>query len=373
MTETEASIALNMVSNLGPVKLRRLLEAFETPERILRTPASELRNVEGVGTELARAIAGWEGTVDLAAELKRVEEFGAYVITQSSPEYPPELLHIYNPPILLYVWGTLDARDHRAISVVGSRKASHYGLESAKRLSYQLCYAGLTIVSGLARGIDTAAHQGALAAQGRTIGVIGSGLMDFYPPENFALAEKMAQSGAVVSEFPMTFPPDRKTFPYRNRIVAGWGSGLLVVEAGLKSGALITAGQALEHGRLVYAVPGPIDRPTSAGSNKLIQQGAKLVTGASDILDDLYALFPPSATKASPAAAAATLSADEQTLLGALDSTETPLDLIITKTGLPVARASSTLLMLEMKRLVKQLPGQHFVRLGTLPATPDAA
>src|SRR6185295_7312804 len=222
--------------------------------------ASDLRHVEGVGTTLAEDIAAWERIVDLPDELARIETFGAQVITQESSEYPRQLQEIYNPPIVLYVWGTLTERDHHAISVVGSRKTSHYGLECAKKLSYQLAYAGFTVVSGLARGIDTAAHLGALAAQGRTIAVIGSGLMDLYPPENLDLAKKITESGAVVSEFPMQFPPSPQTFPYRNRIVAGWGRGLLVVEAGLNSGALITAQQANEAGRFVYAVPGPIDR-----------------------------------------------------------------------------------------------------------------
>jgi DNA processing protein len=362
MTFTEACVALNMVPNLGPVRLRRLLEVFETPERVLLARGSALRAVDGIGKEVADAIATWEEHVDLAAELARVQEFGATVITQQSPEYPPSLREIHNPPIVLYVWGTLTEKDHRAISVVGSRKTSHYGLECAKKLSYQLAYAGLTVVSGLARGIDTAAHQGALAAQGRTVAVIGSGLMDLYPPENLGLAEKIAASGAVVSEFPMTFPPSRETFPYRNRIVAGWGCGLLVVEAGMKSGALITAGQALEQGRLVYAVPGQIDRPSAAGSNRLIQQGAKLVTGASDVLDDLYALFPePRKTQASQTPSA--LSPEEEAVLSSIDISETPLDDIVTKSGLPMPKVASTLLALEMKRRVKQLPGQQFVKL----------
>jgi DNA processing protein len=362
MTSSEACVALNMVTGVGPVRLRRLLDVFETPERVLLARAAELRTVEGVGPEVANAIASWQEHIDLAAELKRVEEFGAHVITQESPEYPRALREIHNPPIVLYVWGTLEARDHRAISVVGSRQTSHYGLECAKKLSYQLAYAGLTVVSGLARGIDTAAHQGALAAKGRTVAVIGSGLADLYPPENLGLAEKIAASGAVVSEFPMTFPPSPQTFPYRNRIVAGWGSGLLVVEAGMKSGALITAGQALEQGRLVYAIPGPIDRPTAAGSNRLIQQGAKLVTSASDILDDLQMLFTEPRSK--PAAAdASLLSTEEQSVLSAVDDVETPLDSIVIKSGLPMPKVASTLLALEMKRRVKQLPGQQFVRL----------
>lgn len=362
MTSTEACVALNMVPQLGPVRLRKLLEVFETPQRVLAARGAELRAVEGVGAEVAGAIAAWEQQVDLAAELARVREFGAQIYTRESPEYPRALAEIYNPPIVLYAWGALTERDQRALGVVGSRKTSHYGLECAKKLSYQLAYAGLTVVSGLARGIDTAAHQGALAAQGRTIAVIGSGLMDLYPPENLGLAEKIAAAGAVVTEFPMTFPPSRETFPYRNRIVAGWGCGLLVVEAGLKSGALITAGQALEHGRNVWAVPGPIDRPSAAGSNRLIQQGAKLVTGAGDILDDLQMIFP-EPPKMSGAADASLLSAEEQAVLCAVEDVETPLDFIVTKSGLPMPKVASTLLALEMKRRVKQLPGQQFVKL----------
>ncbi len=363
MTDTEASIALNMIAGLGPVRMRKLLEVFETPERVLVARESELRRVPGIG-ELAASIAKWETHVDLPAELARVRDFGAQVITTSSTEYPRQLREIYNPPILLYVWGQLTAADQHAIGIVGSRKTSHYGLECAKKLAYQLAYAGLTVVSGLARGIDSAAHQGALAAAGRTVAVIGSGLMDLYPPENLGLAEKITASGAVVSEFPMTFPPDRQTFPYRNRIVAGWGEGLLVVEAGLSSGALITAGQALEHGRLVYAVPGQIDRPSAAGSNRLIQQGAKLVTGAHDILDDLHALFPEKPTpQSNPAAWLDKLTADERTILDAVEKDETSLDAIVSKTRLPTPQVSSSLLTLEMKRLVKQLPGQQFVKL----------
>ncbi len=363
MTGTEACIALNMVPNLGPVRLRKLLEVFETPERVLLARAAELRTVDGIGKEVAEGIATWESHVDLAAELRRIADFGAQVFTREAPEYPRHLREIYNPPIVLYVWGTLIERDHRAVSVVGSRKTSHYGLECAKKLSYQLAYAGLTVVSGLARGIDTAAHQGALAAQGRTVAVIGSGLMQLYPPENQGLAEKITESGAVVTEYPMEFPPARENFPYRNRIVAGWGAGLLVVEAGLNSGALITASQAIDHGRQVYAVPGPIDRPTSAGSNRLIQQGAKLVTGAGDILDDLNILIPPEPETASISPTSETFTEEEQAVLKALEEGETSLDDLVTKCRLPIQKVSSTLLALEMKRRVKVLPGQHFARI----------
>jgi DNA processing protein len=260
----------------------------------------------------------------------------------------------------------LEERDHHAIGIIGARRTTHYGTESAKKLAYQLAYAGLTVISGLARGIDTAAHQGALAAKGRTIAVIGSGLAKLYPPENAALAEKIRSgNGAIVSEFSMEIEPDRQTFPMRNRIISGWSHGILVVEAGLNSGALITAAQALEQGRSVYAVPGHINAPSAMGSNRLIQQGAKLVMDASDILDDLQILLPE--TKPSPEAAARPLpplSEEERRVYDAIDASETPIDQIAAQCDLPSAIVSSTLLRLELKRLVKQLPGKYFVKLG---------
>jgi len=365
MTPSEAYIALNMLPGIGSARLRRLLEVFKSPERILLARASELRAVQGVGPEVADAIVTWERHVDLPAELQRIADFGAKVIPHDSPDYPPLLRQITSPPILLYVWGDLLPRDLHSIGVVGSRKASHYGIESAKKLSYQLAYAGLTVVSGLARGIDTAAHQGALAAQGRTIAVLGSGLLKLYPSENKLLAEKIAASGAVVTEFSMEVTADTQTFPMRNRIVAGWGSGVLIVEAGFGSGALITATQAIDQGRNVYAVPGQIDRPTAAGSNRLIQQGAKLVTSAADILDDINVLIPRTPQEQPiPPDRTGTLKPDEKLVYDAIGDSETPIDTIISRSNLPSGRVSSTLLLLEMKRLVKQLPGQHFIKLS---------
>ena len=200
MNSTEASIALNMLPTMGPVRLRKLLQVFEQPERILTAKRDQLRKVEGIGKEVVDQISNWESIVDLAAELKRIKDFGATVITQSSPDYPKSLREIHAPPIVLYVWGKLEERDQHAIGIIGARRTTHYGSESAKKLAYQLAYAGLTVISGLARGIDTAAHQGALAAKGRTIAVIGSGLSKLYPPENKALAEKICNgSCAVVS------------------------------------------------------------------------------------------------------------------------------------------------------------------------------
>jgi DNA processing protein len=366
MNATEASIALNMLPTVGPVRLRKLLEVFKEPQEILAAKRHELRKVEGIGNEVADQISNWESIIDLGAELTRIREFGATVITQELPSYPRALREIHAPPIVLYVWGELMERDHHAIGIIGARRTTHYGVESAKKLAYQLAYAGLTVVSGLARGIDTAAHQGALAAKGRTIAVIGSGLAKLYPPENAALAEKIrAGNGAIVSEFSMEIEPDRQTFPMRNRIISGWSHGILVVEAGLNSGALITASQALEQGRSVYAVPGHINAPSAMGSNRLIQQGAKLVMDASDILDDLQILLP----EAKPSAEAAArplppLSEKERRTYDAIEATETSIDDITEKTRLPSATVSSALLQLELKRLVKQLPGKYFIKLG---------
>lgn len=366
MNSTEACIALNMVPKMGPVRLRKLLEVFQTPERILTAKRGELRTIDGIGSEVAEEIANWKSTVDLAAELERIREFGCEVITAESPKYPRQLREIHAPPIVLYVWGEIIERDQHAIGVIGSRRTSHYGAECAKKLSYQLAYSGLTIVSGLARGIDTAAHQGAIAAKGRTIAVIGSGLNHLYPPENAALAEKIHNGhGAVVSEFSMEVQPDRQSFPMRNRIISGWSHGILVVEAGLNSGALITASQAIEQGRSVYAVPGHINAPTAHGSNRLIQQGAKLVMEAADILDDLQILLPerqkipPSAARPLPE-----MSDDERRVYAAINPTETPIDHISTTADLPSATVSSILLRLELKHLVKQLPGKYFVKLS---------
>ncbi len=366
MNSTEACIALNMLPTVGPVRLRKLLEVFEMPERILTATRSELRTVDGIGNEVAEQISGWESIIDLAAELQRVKDFGAAVLTQESPLYSRALREIHAPPIVLYVWGEIQERDRHAIAVIGSRKTTHYGGECAKKLSYQIAYAGLTVISGLARGIDTAAHQGALAAKGRTIAVIGSGLSRLYPPENQALAEKIADgNGAILSEFSMEVEPDRQTFPMRNRIISGWSHGILVVEAGLNSGALITASQAIEQGRSVYAVPGHINAPSAMGSNRLIQQGAKLVMSANDILDDLQILLPD--TKPSPEAAARSLpplTDEERQVYDAINPSETPIDQIAATCGLPSGTVSSTLLRLELKRLVKQLPGKYFVKLG---------
>jgi len=362
MEETEAFVALNMIPKLGPVRVRRLLELMGSPVRILSASESELRQAEGVGEDVAASIRRWEAQVDLTGELRLAAEFGARVVTMRSPEYPALLREIHDPPVVLYVYGGILDRDRHAVGVVGTRKPTHYGGECAKKLSYQLANAGITIVSGLARGVDTFAHQGALAAKGRTIAVIGSGLLSLYPPENRELADKIAESGAVVTEFSMRVTPDRQTFPMRNRIISGCSFGILVIEAGGRSGALISANQAGEQGRSVYAVPGRIDQPNAIGSNRLIQQGAKLVLSAGDILDDMGMLFAaPQALERPPDPAGMT--GNEPAVYGAIGDDETHIDEITLRSGLPTHTVSSTLLALEMKKLVRQRPGGRFVKL----------
>ncbi len=370
MTRTEALLALNLIPQIGPVRARRLIAACGGPEQVLTARASDLAGLEGVSPALAQAVAGWQTQTDLEGELAKIRARGLTVLTEDDPLYPPLLRGIHDAPLVLYVWGRLATRDHRAIGVVGSRRATLYGLNAAKRLSYQIAYAGYTVISGLARGIDTAAHEAALAAQGRTVAVIGSGLGRLYPPENQALAERIAENGAVISEYPVDRVADKQTFPYRNRIVAGWCTGLLVAEAPERSGALITAQQAVEQGRTVYAVPGPIDKPGSAGCNRLIQQGAKLVMDGADILEDLGELLPAAAAVASPSAAVspAALSLDEQILLRAFGDAEAHIDALIRDSGLTAATVNVCLMRLEMKRLVRPLPGRHYTRGDTSPA-----
>jgi DNA processing protein len=365
MEAREAFVALNMIEHVGPVRVRQLLDAFGDAPSILRASRHQLTHVDGIGAETAEAIAGWEKTIDLAVELKSIEEFGCHILIQEDPEYPASLRQIYDPPVVLYVKGRLDTRDKNSVAIVGSRQSTHYGIEVARKFGYQLAYAGVTVVSGGARGIDTASHLGALAAKGRTIAVLGTGINIVFPAENRELFERIAAEGAVITQFPFNRQADRQTFPIRNRIVAGMTLGTVVVEAHLNSGALITANFAMEYGRQVFAVPGRIDSPRSKGCHDLIRNGAKLCEGSEDILSEFEYLFPTSKTAAAgeTGAAALTLSENEQKVFDLLPlGAETGIDEIIQGSGLPSATVSVALLSLEMKRIVRQLPGKLFVR-----------
>ncbi|MEM0896432.1 MAG: DNA-processing protein DprA [Verrucomicrobiota bacterium] len=368
MTEKEAFIVLNLLPKIGPVRVRRLLEGLGSATSILSASPSTLQSFNGIGPDSAKAIANWQSEVDLDRELADVERAGANVLTLEDEEYPEHLRRIHAPPLVLYVLGDVEERDRHAVGVVGSRRATRYGLSMAKKFSFQLASAGVTVVSGLARGIDTAAHEAAVAANGRTIAVIGSGLLELYPPENKALAEKISGFGAVVSEFPMRYKPDRQSFPQRNRIIAGWGEGVLVVEAPGRSGALITADQALEQDRTVYAIPGPVDRASSQGCNRLIQQGAKLVMDGSDIIEDMLSFgdaFEMEATSSGSSTpdmpTPAIVSGPESKILEVMGKDETSIDEIFEKTGIAPSEAGVFLMRLQMKGLVRQLPGGYYV------------
>lgn len=360
MISRDAFIALNMIDGVGPVRVRALLDRFATPEAILDASRHDLMEVNGVGEEVARNITGWREAIDLEAELSRIEKAGIRVVTRDDVDFPFHLREIYDPPLVLYVRGTLSDRDKMSIGIVGSRRTTLYGQEMSRKLSFQLARLGVTIVSGLARGIDTAAHTGAIQAKGRTVAVIGCGIDQMYPPENAKLAgEIVEKGGAVVSEFPFGVAPDRQNFPMRNRIISGWSMGVVVVEANLKSGALITAKQAYEQGREVFAVPGRADSILSRGTNRLIKDGAKLTEDIEDILGEFEYLFP----KETPdAAVTIALSDAERQVMTAIGEEEVLTDEIIRVTGLTSASVSATLLGLEMKRIVKQLPGRHYAR-----------
>lgn len=366
MDSREALIALNMIEHVGPVRARLLLEHFGEAPKILAASKSELLRVRNIGDETAEAIRNWEKSIDLAGELKRLSDFGCRVLISSDENYPAMLREIYDPPLVLYVKGELSAKDKNSIAMVGSRQTTHYGIETARKLAYQLAYVGVTVVSGGARGIDTAAHQGALSAKGRTVCVLGTGINVVFPPENKDLFERISQNGAVVTQYPFNRNGDKQSFAIRNRIVAGMTLGTVVVEADLHSGALITSNFATEYGRQVFAVPGRIDSPRSKGCHDLIKKGAKLCEGAEDILSEFEYLFPSSNKPPSAGETgilpALELSENEQKIFDALAGEERSIDEIIRASGLPSSTVSVALLSLEMKRIIKQLPGKVFVK-----------
>lgn len=362
----EAFIALNLIEGVGPVRVRQLLEIFSDAPAILAASLPDLRAVPGIGLETAQAIARWRSTVDLEAELRRIADFGCHILTPPDDAYPPLLREIYDPPLVLYVKGALSEKDRNAVALVGSRQTTFYGSEVARRLAYQLAYVGVTVVSGGARGIDTAAHQGALSARGRTIAVLGTGIDLVFPPENRPLFERITDQGAVITQFPFGRPADKQSFPIRNRIVAGLCLGTVVVEANLTSGALITSNFATEYGRQVFAVPGRIDSPRSKGCHELIKQGAKLCEGAEDILSEFEYLFPmpnrPPSAAARGVLPALALTEQEQVVLTLLRADQpTGIDEIIQRSGLPSSAVAVGLLSLELKRIVRQLPGKLFL------------
>ncbi|OGB89185.1 DNA protecting protein DprA [candidate division WOR-1 bacterium RIFCSPHIGHO2_01_FULL_53_15] len=358
-------LAINKIPGLGAVTINKLWGRFESIEAVWRADEKDIFAVEGINRTAAAAFIQSRGQLDPAAELAEVEKQRVSILTLADKNYPKNLKNIYDPPPVLYVKGDLLPSDGRSLAIVGTRRASRYGLETAKKFAGELAALGMTIVSGLASGIDTAAHQGALEANGRTIAVFGCGVDVIYPPHNKEMSREIESRGALVSEFPMGARGEKGNFPRRNRIISGLSLGVIVVEGHYDSGAMITAKAALEQGREVFAVPGNVGLEQSKGPHWLIKQGAKLVETVEDVLEELNIQLQTSNFKTTnksqtPKTRPANLTPEEAKIYDALTDESKHLDSVAAEAGLPVHQASSLLMMLEIKKAVRQLPGKYY-------------
>ena len=374
--DIEKWLKLIRADNVGPTTFCKLIKHFGSADKALGASVSELAKINGIGFKTAEQIAATRDKFETDAELELAEKLGIWIINIEDKRYPPVLKQIYDPPPVLYIKGDLTKQDNLAISIVGTRRCSLYGQEQASRLAHLLSSAGITIVSGMARGIDTAAHHGALSANGRTVAVQGCGLSNIFPPENKKLFELIAESGACISELPLQFEPMSENFPPRNRIIAGLSLGTIVIEAGFRSGALITAKAALENNREVMAVPGKIDSPLSRGAHQLIKQGARLIESVEDVTEALGYIGEQLHSHVSTAAQEASdrietplfdasqlnLREDEKTIYNHLDKEPMHIDHVIAETKLPAGSIRAGLISLRLKGLIKQLPGSLFLR-----------
>jgi len=361
--ESKYWLGFSLVPEIGPRRLARLLSAFGDAASAWNATEMQLRRA-GIESRPLENLLHARKRLDLDLEMERVRRTGARLITLADDAYPPLLRQIAEAPAVLYMRGTLEASDAQALSIVGTRKATAYGREAAHELARQLARSGITIISGLAHGIDSAAHAGALAGGGRTLAVLGCGIDRIYPSDNRALAEDIVQHGALVSEFPVGTPPDGRNFPRRNRIISGMALGVLVVEAPENSGALITAAVAADQGREVFAVPGNIFNPSSRGSNRLIQDGAKLVMGVDDILLELNLALRNVQLQAA-AEQIAPANGTETRLLEHLSADPLHVDELARLVGLPIAVVTSTLAILELKGLARMAgPMQYTLTRG---------
>jgi len=359
------SLRLSLVPDVGPITRRALLERFGSPGAVFAAAPDELRAVKGVGPKLLGRILAARHEVDPLREIALCREHGIGILTEADEAYPRSLREIHDPPSVLFTRGQLLPGDAVAVAIVGTRHATRYGLAQAERLAAGLAQAGVTIVSGLARGVDAAAHRGALSADGRTIAVLGSGLLRLFPPEHEELARQVAERGAVVSELPPEFEPMGGNFPQRNRIISGLALGVIIVEAPERSGALITARLATEQGRDVFAVPGRVDSRPSRGCHRLLRDGATLVESVDDVLEQLGFLVEAAPQEDGTEVrhpAELMLNDVERKLLDAIDSEPTSIDELVSKTGLGVPQVLSTVSVLEMRRLVRRLSGSTVAR-----------
>ncbi len=364
--ELEHDLRLALVPGIGPRLRQLLLARFGTARLVLAAAQSSLREVDGIGPKLAKALAAAAASIDVQTELKLCAKHNVSILRPGDPAYPRALGRLPDPPGILYSLGQVLPRDELCLAIVGSRHATQYGLTQAERLAASLAHAGLTIVSGLARGIDAAAHKGALEAGGRTLAVLGSGVLNVYPPEHVALSREVVEHGALLSEQPVRAVPLAGSFPQRNRLISGLSLGVIVVEAADRSGALITARHAVEQDREVFAVPGRVDSRLSRGCHRLIRDGAKLVQTADDVLEELGPLVsatPVSEDRVVHHPGELLLNPAERTVLDAIRCEPTLIDQIITDSGMATPQVLSALSVLEVRRLVKRIGGNYAVRV----------
>ncbi len=357
MDEKQFWVGFNLVRGIGAVRLQALIDHFGDAASAWRGSPDDFR-AAGLGSKVIERLLEVRKGVDLEKLWDKITAQGIKILTWKDELYPPRLKEIEQPPPVLYVRGEILAEDHFAVSIVGTRKVTPYGRQVAEELSAFLAANGITVISGLARGVDAVAHSAALKAGGRTVAVLGSGVDRIYPPENRALAEQMMSRGAVISDYAVGTPPDASNFPPRNRIISGLSLAVVVIEAGETSGALITAEFAAEQGREIFAVPGSILAPQSKGTNKLIQNGALPMLTPADLLQTLN-LTRVGAQKA----ARKILPTDEveAQLMNALGSEPLHVDEIRNQTGLPVEKVSAALVMMELKGMVRQVGGMNYV------------
>jgi len=351
-------ILLNMLGDIGYRRLSNLLEEFKQTEAIFSAPLEDLKKVEGIGERIAKKIKSARSDIDIDRELLLIKEHDVDVITVLDGSYPEILKSTYDPPIVLYVIGNIEIVSKLSIAIVGSRRSTQYGLKAAQRIARELSAYGVTVVSGMARGIDTQAHRGAIGSGGKTAAVLGSGFSFIYPPENKSLAKEIIESGALISEFPMETPPHKGNFPRRNRIISGLSKGVVVVEAASRSGALITADFALNEGREVFAVPGPAGHVASEGTNNLIKEGAKFTENAKDILEEFLVLD----NKKDDDLVVELKDAKEKDIYSLLSDEPKAVDNMLNELSFEVRDIRAVLLQLELRGLVKQLPGKLYIK-----------
>ena len=367
MTEWQNKIlpwlALHMIPRLGNTVIGRLVERFGDPEKVFDATVSDLVKIVGMKPEVAQNIAGRASIQSAEEELRKVEKQGARIITYADASYPELLKQIHNPPIVLYAKGADFPKNRRSIAIVGSRNPTHYGFDAAETFGFDLACRGATVVSGMARGIDSAAHRGCLRGGGFTVAVIGTGIDVVYPSENKTLFKRISENGMILSEFPMGSRPEPWNFPIRNRIISGLCEGIVVVEATKKSGSLITASLALEQNREVFAVPGSIHSFKSTGTHHLIKQGACLAEKADDVLEELgfSGKYAKSGNVKKPnGGLPPDLDAREKRIYECLSDYPVHMDEIMRKGMLEAGEAASILMEMELKGLIRQLPGKMF-------------